>query len=395
MNILRYKNFLMEKLKDQPGSEVLALYIDFSKAFQKVNHNILLQKLRTYKISGQIGIWITNWLSMRKMRVNVNGFLSDFADVTSGVVEGSCLGPELFKLLLLDIPEHKEDPSHLLLSFADDTKLIQHIKSTCDVQKFQEHVNEFYRWAKTSHMKFNSTKFQAILFKEKNSAGERPVIYNDKEEPVPLSDVVNDLGILIDSSLSFSQELNKIIQKCNSRMYWILRTFATRKPEILMPVFKCMVNAVIDFSNLVLPSPTSAAMSRLEGVQRRFTAKLNGMQGLDYEQRLSALKINSIQRRKDRGTIMFMQRITQLGPELAGLEPPKGNRYSEYNYHTQTHGDGDKDKNKASWINSFFRASAAFSGPRLFNDLPILIKSSSPENANKTKKLSPTTILIT
>lgn len=318
------------------------------------------------------------------MRVNVNGFLSDFADVTSGVVEGRSLGPELFKLLLLDIPEHKEDPSHLNLSFADDTKLIQHIKSNCDVQKFQEHVNEFYRWAKTSHMKFSSTKFQALIFKEKKSAGKRHVIYNNNDELFPLSDVVNDLGVLIDSSLSFSQELNKIIQKCNSRMYWILRTFATRKPEILIPVFKCMVTALIDFSNLVLPSPTFAAMSRLEGVQRRLTAKLNGMQGLDYEQRLSALKTDSIQRRKDRGTIMFMQRITQLGPELAGLQPPKGNRYSEYNYHTQTHGDVDKDKNKASWINSVFRASAAFSGSRLFNDLPISIKSSSPENANKT-----------
>ena len=152
MNLLKYIGFILDKLKENPDSEVCSLYIDFSSAFQRVNYKILLEKIRSYRISGQIGLWLLKWLTNRKMCVNVNGATSDHVPVTSSVAEGSCLGPELYKIMLLDVPTHPEDPDFLLLSFADDTKLCRVIRNAQDIRLFQEHLMEFYQWAKSSHM---------------------------------------------------------------------------------------------------------------------------------------------------------------------------------------------------------------------------------------------------
>ena len=105
------------------------------------------------------------------------------------------------------------------------------------------------------------------------------------------------------------------------------------------------------------------------------------MNSKTYEQRLDLLKISSIQRRKDRGTILFMQRMSQLDPSLAGLPPLNGARYKEINFHVFGHSyssaQWSKDK---SFIDRVYQNSISYVGPRLYNAIPPSIRSSSPSN---------------
>ena len=132
MNLLRYKSYIMKNLKENPKSAVITLFIDYAKAFQKVSHSILLRKLQKLKVGGKIGLWIMRWLNQRRMCVTINESRSNFLPVTSGIPEGSVAGPQLFKVMLMNIPT-SNDPHLLLLSFADDTHLGRLVRDKSDL----------------------------------------------------------------------------------------------------------------------------------------------------------------------------------------------------------------------------------------------------------------------
>ncbi|KAL8602854.1 hypothetical protein ACOMHN_056348 [Nucella lapillus] len=108
------------------GKQVDVLVLDFSKAFDKICHNLLLYKLKAYGIQGQVQRWITSFLSNRQQVVVVDGERSDFVDVESGVPQGSVLGPSLFLFYINDLPEMVASSSRL---FADDTMYHNNIAS--------------------------------------------------------------------------------------------------------------------------------------------------------------------------------------------------------------------------------------------------------------------------
>ena len=153
--------------------------------------------------------------------------------------------------------------------------------------------------------------------------------------------------------------------------------------KILYPVFKSVVNSVIDFSNIVLASSSTAALSRLESIQKKFTSKLEGMSELTYDERLKELRLSSIQRRKDRGILYFAQRLARTEPELSGFPKLKKHRFEKINFYVSGHSYSSKNWSiKNSFVNRLYCSSAPFVGSRLFNSLPHLVKSTSSENMN-------------
>ena len=113
------------------GEAVDAVYLDFRKAFDTVSHKRLLLKIKACGISGMVYDWIESWLTGRKQRVTLGGNQSDWVNVTSGVPQGSVLGPLFFLIFINDLDE---DLINLLLKFADDTKLYGKVGNATQVE---------------------------------------------------------------------------------------------------------------------------------------------------------------------------------------------------------------------------------------------------------------------
>ena len=134
-NLLEYLDTLT-KLVDQ-GHNADVIYLDFAKAFDKVPHLRLLQKLECCGISGKVLTWIGNWLTGRKQRVVLNGQVSEWLPVTSGVPQGSVLGPTCFVIFINDIDEVLNLVDGFIFKFADDTKYGRIIRDEQDRHSMQ------------------------------------------------------------------------------------------------------------------------------------------------------------------------------------------------------------------------------------------------------------------
>jgi len=143
------------------GKLVDVIYLDFQKAFDKVPHRRLLNKLKAHGISGNILNWICEWLNGRQQRVILSGNVSAWLYVISGVPQGSILGPLLFLILINDIDK---GIANRLLKFADDTKLVGTVSSDLDIEQLHSDLKQLYDWSIDRQMLFNVNKCKVSAF---------------------------------------------------------------------------------------------------------------------------------------------------------------------------------------------------------------------------------------
>ena len=138
------------------GKEIDLIYLDFAKAFDSVPHHKLVGKLQRYSISGSLLRWFSDYLSNRTQCVVVEGSNSSYLNVTSGVPQGSVIGPLLFILYVNDLPEVTHHTTIPL--FADDSKCYRSIQSQSDRDLIQHNLDRMSVWSLCSEVKFNVTK---------------------------------------------------------------------------------------------------------------------------------------------------------------------------------------------------------------------------------------------
>ena len=203
------------------GKVVDCIYFDFAKAFDTVPHRRLQKKLECYGIVGPIFNWIKSFLSDRKQLVNVNGSKSSLDPVVSGIPQGSVLGPLLFVIYINDLPDHVISSLYL---FADDTKLVKEINSHYDSLIVQSDIDAMSKWSRDWLLKFHPDKCHVLTIgKFDNIKHAHPYQLNGSQlEHVSTE---KDLGILIDSDLSFEEHISKQVNKANSMVGLIRRGF--------------------------------------------------------------------------------------------------------------------------------------------------------------------------
>ena len=229
----------------ESGYNVDTVYLDFAKAFDKVDHLILLKKLSLLGVRGKVLKWLESFLMSRTQRVMVNGILSDPAPVQSGVPQGSVLGPLLFLVLISDIDANVL--SSFLSSFADDTRVSKGISGVSDASALQTDLEAIYQWAIDNNMSFNSSKFEVIrrgldatMKLCTNYTSSDGSIINDKE-------YVKDLGIIMSADCTFREQINKMCQSARNMCSWILRTFKSRSPILMLTLWKSLVLPILDY----------------------------------------------------------------------------------------------------------------------------------------------------
>ena len=152
--LLAYYEDVLSKLEE--GYVVDSIYLDFAKAFDKVDHNVLLLKMQSLKITGKILNWCEAFLKNRQQQVKVNHVLSDPVQVRSGVPQGSVLGPLFFLILMIDI--NAGVLKAVLGSFADDTRIWHAISAVLEASQLQEDLNKIFHWTTINNMMLNDSK---------------------------------------------------------------------------------------------------------------------------------------------------------------------------------------------------------------------------------------------
>ena len=147
---------MMTSLSNNPKSSVDMIYLDYAKAFNKVDHGVLLNKLKNFGICGKLGEWLH-----KRQHVRIPGSVSKSNNVLSGVPQGTVIGPVLFLVLISDI---SSNVSSNITSFADDIKVFTIINDPTDCDNLQSDLDNIYLWSSENNMMFNQEKFQYISY---------------------------------------------------------------------------------------------------------------------------------------------------------------------------------------------------------------------------------------
>jgi len=272
-----------------------AIYFDFSKAFDSVVHTKLRVKLQGYGFDGKLYGILSDFLHNRIQRVVLPDGASSYDFVSSGVPQGSVLGPLLFLIYVNDVADLFTDGSCVKM-YADDVKLYLEIENDSNVAMLQQNIDKFVKWAQTWQLSLSSQK--CCHMRIGLLAANNPVDYHVDHVVLNTVDKVRDLGIYIDSKLKFAEHINLMVAKAHRRANQILRCFLSRDNEILVKAFVTYVRPILEYSSPVWSPHTLGMINSIESVQRRFTKKLCGMSSLSYDERCTCLRLDRLELRR-------------------------------------------------------------------------------------------------
>ena len=169
-----------------------------------------MYKLKQFGITKHVGIWLASFLSDRKQFVQIPGGISTYGPVSSGVPQGTVLGPVLFLILIADITKNVKFSN--ISSFADDTRLYLPIESPTDIDNLQFDLRTVYDWAETNNMKFNSSKFNYVCYHTKNSPNNENIYISPTHDIIKSVTTVRDLGVTMSNSCDFNAHIDKTVK---------------------------------------------------------------------------------------------------------------------------------------------------------------------------------------
>lgn len=265
--LLEQKEYILTQFEKK--AFVIGIFVDFSKAFDLVNHTILLQNLECYGIRGQAQLLLKSYLSHRKQAVCIDNIKSELKSVTCGVPQGSILGPLLFNMYLNDICNINTTAKFII--YADDTSIF-FTGNNLDilVRDCNDTMSELQKWSESKCMRINEKKTQAVVFRPKN-------------KPVPFSfgiklnsrciDVVEQfkcLGVVFSSSMSWEQHVDHISTKLAQITGIVGRLKYVLPKPIKLLLYNSLFYSYLNYCHLVWGTTTPGCLQRIYILQKRF-----------------------------------------------------------------------------------------------------------------------------
>lgn len=289
-------------------------YADIAKAFDSVNTDLLIRKLAKFPISNAILSWFQSYFNNRKQYVRVGSSTSPVFDVTSGVGQGTILGPLLFIAFFDDsdvsIPEVQSS------NFADDKKLFTIVKSYEDTNKLQAAIDEFLQWCKENGLDINEVKCNIISYTHKN----KPIIREYKLGGSDITRVtkIRDLGVMMDQKLNFSNHIEYAVNKSKAALNFIKRQSSNFSNDTIKVLYTSLVRSIVEFACPIWSPHGVTNKKMIESVQKQLVMLIDG-EDVDRENQNYARRpyldrrleagLESLVRRRCNATASFLHKI--------------------------------------------------------------------------------------
>ena len=282
--------------------------LDFAKAFDKVSHAKLVQKLKAYGIDAILVRWIESFLTGRKQRVLIGDNSSEWEDVTSSVPQGSVLGPLLFTIFINDLPDKIKNECRL---YADDSKLIGVIENEEDAVEIQKDIDSMQKWAKTWQMSFNYDKCKVMHFGKKNREQTYTMSLGQGVQPhvIEKSLVERDLGLMVSCDLKWATQVEKATKAAKAIIAQIKNSFRYFDAELVRLLYVSLVRPHLEFAVPVWNPYMKKDIEKLENIQHRATRLAPKLRKKGYEYRLEKLRLTTLETRRKRGDLVQFYKV--------------------------------------------------------------------------------------
>lgn len=264
-NLAEYTTKIINSM--EKGGQVDAAYLDFSKAFDFIDHSILLTKLSCYGVDDATVDWVASYLHNRKQQVRVNHFLSREYVCTSGVPQGSHLGPVLFAIYINDLLSNLSDVD--VSSYADDIKIFKEVNSVLDRDLINIALLKIFEWGDRNGMRLNLPKCHIITFTRKRNWSEHKYTVTGVELQ-RVSEFV-DLGALLTSKMDFNAHVGYITSKAMSILGLVIRfSKEFNDVNVTKTLYCSLVRSRLEYAAVVWNPHHVTYSNQLEPVQKQF-----------------------------------------------------------------------------------------------------------------------------
>ena len=357
------------------GNVNAVMFLDLKKAFDTVDHEILLNKLNAYGIKGTAGNWLRSYLNERNQKCFVNGHFSSNRLLQCGVPQGTILGPLLFLIYINDLPNCLIHSRARM--FADDTNLTY---ASNNIHEINHNLNEdlanVSEWLSANKLTLNQTKTEFMLIGSRqriNTFQSTPLLVINN---VPVKQVshTKSLGVHIDENLSWNVHIEKLSKKVASGIGALKRIRPYVPFTTMQLIYKCLVQPYFDYCSAVWDSCSSYLVNKLQKLQNRAARVLTSSSydtNADYLFESLGWK-NLVSQRRFTKAIMVYKSLNGLAPDY--LSNMFVDRNSITNYALR-----DTSNKLALSLprTNYLKNSFSYSGAVLWNSLPTELRQAS------------------
>ena len=302
------------KANNKPDPELtLAMFCDLSKAFDVINHKILLSKLNHYGVRGVVQNWLANYLSNRQQFVQIKEHKSTTQQITCGVPQGSILGPILYLIYVNDI--HNSCNKAHVVSFADDTTVYSS-NHNIDVlyNDANAHINGLYQWFCANKLSLNAGKTKYIVIKPSYKNCDLSNM-NIQIDDTSLARIGNDcpekatkfLGLWIDENLSWKQHISHVSNKVARALFMIKQVKKVLPKNSLITLYHSLIQSHINYGIAAWGNAYACHLGRLKNLQKRALRAINNAQYNSHTDPLyKACEIQKIDDIYEQQVLLFM-----------------------------------------------------------------------------------------
>jgi Reverse transcriptase (RNA-dependent DNA polymerase)/Endonuclease-reverse transcriptase len=265
---------LVEELADvlDKRGVVHAIFLDFAKAFDKVPHSLLIKKLNNVITDKRLVRVVEDFLKHRTQRVRVGDVLSEEGQVTSGVPQGSVLGPILFIIYIQDMKSGLKSKVRL---FADDSVIYKEIKRVEDTEELQSDLTLIGEWVTQNKLVLNVSKCTIIKFSRKRKD-------DDNSSYIIMGEILKEaedykyLGITLDSELKWNKHVDKVVAGANKHIGFVYRNLRGTSVKTKDVAYKTLIRPKLEYCSSVWDPYTLEMVNELERVQKLAARRVTG-----------------------------------------------------------------------------------------------------------------------